>query len=85
MTLLGDNIAEDAKTELVSIQNDIIEIPSHNYIHRAASDNTRKAYQADIRHFMAWGWLIYVISPCFRLASLAHLDEANWSLLNLMI
>lgn len=26
-----------------------------NYIHAATSDNTRKAYQADIRHFVHWG------------------------------
>lgn len=26
-----------------------------NYIHAATSDNTRKAYQADIRHFVYWG------------------------------
>lgn len=26
-----------------------------NYIHAATSDNTRKAYQADIRHFIYWG------------------------------
>lgn len=27
----------------------------YNYLHAATSDNTRKAYQADIRHFEAWG------------------------------
>jgi integrase len=26
-----------------------------NYIHAATSNNTRKAYQADIRHFVLWG------------------------------
>jgi integrase len=26
-----------------------------NYIHAATSDNTRKAYQADIKHFVYWG------------------------------
>jgi integrase len=28
---------------------------SHCYIHAATSQNTRKAYQADIRHFIHWG------------------------------
>jgi len=31
---------------------------THEYIHAATSDNTRKAYQADIRHFIAWGGLL---------------------------
>lgn len=26
-----------------------------NYIHAATSNNTRKAYQSDIRHFIQWG------------------------------
>jgi len=46
---------------------DSIELPSNrlptlrnnhsdeNYIHAATSNNTRKAYQADIRHFVLWG------------------------------
>lgn len=32
------------------------------YIHAATSDNTRKAYQQDIRHFIAWGGLLPTIS-----------------------
>lgn len=32
--------------------------PSHVYIHAATSDNTRKAYQSDIRHFFAWGGVL---------------------------
>lgn len=28
---------------------------AHHYIQAATSDNTRKAYQADVRHFMNWG------------------------------
>ena len=33
-------------------------LPPHDYIHAATSDNTRKAYQADIRHFTQWGGLL---------------------------
>jgi integrase len=31
---------------------------SNHYIHHATSNNTRKAYQTDIRHFIAWGGLL---------------------------
>ncbi len=31
------------------------ELTRINYIHAATSSNTRKAYQADIRHFIQWG------------------------------
>lgn len=31
---------------------------SQHYIHAATSGNTRKAYQADIRHFIQWGGLL---------------------------
>jgi len=30
----------------------------HHYINAATSNNTRKAYQTDIRHFIAWGGLL---------------------------
>ena len=33
-------------------------INERNYLHEATSNNTRKAYQADIRHFIAWGGLL---------------------------
>ncbi len=33
-------------------------VPTQDYIHAASSDNTRKAYQADIRHFIQWGGLL---------------------------
>lgn len=35
-----------ALTEPLSVQE---------YVHRATADNTRKAYQQDIRHFERWG------------------------------
>lgn len=46
------------ETELAALPNELIEAPSHNYIRHATSDNTRKAYQTDIRHFMTWGGLL---------------------------
>jgi integrase len=49
---------ENKISELEVIHGDLIEAPSHKYIHCATSDNTRKAYQADIRHFMTWGGLL---------------------------
>src|SRR5581483_4716505 len=30
----------------------------HHYLEAATSHNTRNAYQADIRHFLAWGGLL---------------------------
>lgn len=32
--------------------------PNNQYIHAATSNNTRKAYQQDITHFMRWGGLL---------------------------
>jgi site-specific recombinase XerD len=49
---------ENKISEHEVIHGDLIEAPFHNYIHRATSDNTRKAYQTDVRHFMAWGGLL---------------------------
>lgn len=43
------------KNETQSIENDA---PTSDYIHAATSDNTRKSYQADIRHFIAWGGML---------------------------
>jgi integrase len=38
-----------------TIDTPLSTLPSHDYIHAATSDNTRKAYQSDIRHFLQWG------------------------------
>lgn len=37
---------------------DIACTPSQRYLVAATSNNTRKAYQQDIRHFMAWGGVL---------------------------
>lgn len=39
------------------IEKDTSETLNH-YIHASTSDNTRKAYQSDIRHFILWGGLL---------------------------
>lgn len=36
----------------------VIPVAQQNYIHAATSSNTRKAYQQDVRHFIAWGGLL---------------------------
>ena len=42
--------------EILELRNDKLTVSTHeNYIFVATSNNTRKAYQADIRHFIAWG------------------------------
>src|SRR3990167_3390099 len=42
--------------EILELRNDKLTVSTHeNYIFAATSNNTRKAYQADIRHFIAWG------------------------------
>lgn len=43
-------------TKILELRNDTPEVSSdENYIFAATSNNTRKAYQADIRHFITWG------------------------------
>ena len=36
-------------------RNELTSYASLNYVHQATADNTRKAYQSDIRHFIEWG------------------------------
>lgn len=44
---------------ILATQNEITEPGSlHVYIQAATSQNTRRAYQSDIRHFIAWGGLL---------------------------
>ena len=47
-----------------------IALPSH-YVTAATSDNTRKAYQSDIRQFMNWGGLL----PCNSTMLVRYLHE----------
>jgi hypothetical protein len=36
-----------------------LQVPARlDYAHKATSDNTRKAYRADICHFMNWGGML---------------------------
>jgi integrase len=46
--------------KLLSLRNEenAVGFTKQDYIHAATSNNTRKAYQSDIRHFMNWGGLL---------------------------
>jgi len=53
------NANADIKPEMKSHESElIVSARTAEYIHAATSANTRKAYQADIRHFMQWGGLL---------------------------
>lgn len=47
------NNLEEAKQDL-----SLLNTQAQHYLHAATSYNTRKAYQADVRHFIAWGGLL---------------------------
>lgn len=49
-----------ADDRLASLRNDenAVGLTKQDYIHAATSDNTRKAYQSDVRHFINWGGLL---------------------------
>lgn len=51
LAILRNNVlaSESSETALTTPE------PQEDYIHAATSDNTRKAYQSDIRHFIQWG------------------------------
>jgi len=42
----------------IQTHNLAVSTSSRSYIHAATSDNTRQAYQTDIRHFIQWGGLL---------------------------
>lgn len=48
------DVIED-KNVIEEIKSSKITLPDKNYIQAATSDNTRKAYRSDIRHFIKWG------------------------------
>lgn len=56
-----------ASSKILSTLTDILQ----TYVHAATSDNTRKAYQTDIRQFMNWGGLL----PCDTTAIIRYLHE----------
>lgn len=53
-----DFVSSDEK--LLSLRNEenAVGLTKQDYIHAATSNNTRKAYQSDVRHFMNWGGLL---------------------------
>ena len=44
-------LSSGSQVQATSLQNDL----DLGYVHRATADNTRTAYQSDIRHFQQWG------------------------------
>lgn len=69
------------KNEIVNISQHTIEKNSSenlkHYLQAATSDNTRKAYQADIRHFIAWGGLLPATSDVIIRYLHAYADTLN--------
>jgi len=65
---------ENDPSLLVPIQNGTV-VPQpasiHTYLQAATSQNTRRAYQADIRHFITWGGRL----PCSPDVILRYLQE----------
>jgi integrase len=50
---------------------------SADYVNAATSDNTRKAYQSDIRHFIGWGGLLPADAETLQRYLVAHADRLN--------
>lgn len=50
--------AVDEKFHALRNKENAVGMTRQDYIHAATSNNTRKAYQSDIRHFMNWGGLL---------------------------
>ena len=44
--------------EAIKQEVNLLNPQTQHYLQAATSQNTRKAYQADVRHFMAWGGLL---------------------------
>ncbi len=52
-------------------------ISTQQYITAATSDNTRRAYQSDIRHFIEWGGLLPTIAEVIMHYLQQHADTLN--------
>jgi integrase len=61
---------KESQTHVVALRNENMPIWSNHYIKAATSNNTRRAYQADIRHFEHWGGLL----PTHTEAIIAYLQ-----------
>lgn len=70
----------DSKDELIILSDTLLSTPawvSNPYIAAATSDNTRKAYQADIRHFERWGGRLPASTEAIVLYLQAFADKLN--------
>lgn len=50
--------AVDDKLPSLRNEENTVGLTRQDYIHAATSNNTRKAYQSDVRHFINWGGLL---------------------------
>jgi integrase len=59
MKIKEDIIMSKSETIMEPLRNSLIDVEDkislETYLHAATSDNTRKAYRHDIRHFLRWG------------------------------
>lgn len=53
-----DMVSIDAQSPALLNGENAVGFTKQDYIHAATSNNTRKAYQSDIRHFINWGGLL---------------------------
>ncbi len=51
-------VSSDEKLPALRNEENAVGLTRQDYIHAATSNNTRKAYQSDIRHFINWGGLL---------------------------
>ncbi len=51
-------VAHDEQLPVLRNNENAVGMTRQDYIHAATSNNTRKAYQSDVRHFINWGGLL---------------------------
>lgn len=61
----------------ISVNQNLISPAEQGYIQAATSNNTRKAYQQDIRHFMAWGGLLPATPETIVSYLVSYADKLN--------
>lgn len=61
----------------ITVPQALINPDGQSYIHAATSNNTRKAYQQDIRHFIAWGGLLPATPDIIVSYLVSYADKLN--------
>lgn len=54
----SDFVSSDERLPSLRNKENAVGFTRQDYIHAAISNNTRKAYQSDVRHFINWGGLL---------------------------